>query len=82
MKSVHIVAAGHSAGQDLAVLSNCHHVILSLGTYGWFAAYLSSRQAGSSIVYHKDEFVLEHNINRGKVNILDYFPPSWVAISQ
>ena len=60
---------------DFMVLKNCDHMILSLGTFGWMAAYLQSGE----VVYYSDEMVMEHRINKNKFNPEDYFPPEWIG---
>jgi galactoside 2-L-fucosyltransferase 1/2 len=66
----------HTAPVDMAILSLCHHVIISRGSFGWWAAYLT----GSTAVYFKDAFVMEHPENLGKVKLDDHYPPTWVGI--
>jgi len=39
----------HSAEEDLAILSSCNHTIMTVGTYGWWAAYL----AGGLTIYYR-----------------------------
>jgi galactoside 2-L-fucosyltransferase 1/2 len=41
---------GHSAGEELALLASCDHVLMSTGTYGWWAAWL----AKGTTVYYAD----------------------------
>ena len=49
-KNVYVLPVG-SAGEDLATLSFCHHVIMSVGSYGRWAGWLA---AGEVIFYTKD----------------------------
>jgi galactoside 2-L-fucosyltransferase 1/2 len=60
---------------DLAVLAQCRHSIITVGTFGWWAAWL----ANGTTVYMKDwprigSVLYQH------VNHADYFPPHWVAL--
>lgn len=66
----------HTAPVDMAILSLCHHVIISRGSFGWWAAYLT----GSAAVYFKDAFVMEHPENLGKVKLDDHYPPTWIGL--
>lgn len=72
-----VIVRNHTAPVDMALLSLCHHVIMSRGTFGWWAAYLS----GSKAVYYKDAFVLEHPENLGRVNLDDHYPANWIGLS-
>ena len=60
---------------DMAVLSLCDAVVLSVGTFGWWGGYLS----GGEVVYTEDEFDMEHAINTGSVTKDDYYLPEWKA---
>jgi len=33
---------GDDAAEDMALLAACDHIILSLGTFGWWAAWLGA----------------------------------------
>jgi len=65
-----------SAGKDLAVVASCEHVIMSTGTYGWWAAWL----ARGVTIYYADwprngsalADMFEHE---------DYFPPTWIGMT-
>jgi hypothetical protein len=65
-----------SAALDMAILSQCHHVVMSRGSFGWWAAYLTASKA----IYYKDMFVLDHTENLGKVKLEDHYPPHWVGL--
>ena len=68
-------SVGRSAGADLAILSNCDHVIMSTGTYGWWAAWL----ANGTSVYYQDwprvNSTLYEEFERE-----DFFPPNWIPM--
>lgn len=71
-----IFPTGHSSGQDLAILSFCDHVIMSTGTFGWWAAWLAK---GTTIYY-------THWPRKGsplskQFKHKDYFPPLWIAMT-
>jgi len=68
--------APHSAGEDLAILSSCQHVIISTGSYGWWAAWLAR---GTTIYYAdwpKNGSTLAKMFRRE-----DYFPPTWIDMT-
>lgn len=60
---------------DLAVLSLCDHVIISTGSYGWWAGWL----AGGETVYYK-HWPRRGSVLEQKVNPNEYFPPHWIAM--
>ena len=76
-EGVRLISEEHTAAQDMAILSSCDHVILSLGTFGWWSGLLS----GGEVVYNGDEFAMHHRINKGNVVKEDYYPPDWVEMS-
>jgi len=68
-------SVGNSAGLDLAILSLCDHLIVSVGSFGWWAAWLSN---GTSIYYDKwprPLSQLEYQVEKQ-----DYFPTHWIGM--
>ena len=61
------------------MLASCDHVIMTVGTYGWWGAYL----AGGDVVYYWDREQCLHDpplpveIKRPQ----DFFLPSWVPLT-
>ena len=72
-----VITHSKSAPEDLAILGACDGVIMSLGTFSWWGAWLCN----GPVVYYKNEFVMSDPINRGRVRKSDYYPPKWVALS-
>lgn len=62
---------------DLAIMSHCDHVILSVGSFGWWGAWLGMAE---DVVYNQQAIVLEHPTNRGQVRLEDYYPKMWKAL--
>ena len=62
---------------DLAILTKCDHMIMTTGTFGWWAAWL----AGGHVVYYsqypRKHSRLERTFSKDKT---DYFPPEWIRI--
>ena len=71
--SVVVVEGGHAAELDMAILARCDHAIVSVGTFGWWIAWLT----GGEVVYFADEFIMEHPFVQGNVRKEDYYPPEW-----
>ena len=66
---------GHDAGFDFAVLSLCDGVIMSTGTYGWWAGWLANK---TTIYYSNWPRVSSYLYRRFKRE--DFFPPNWIPI--
>ena len=67
---------GRSGHVDLAILSRCDHVIISVGSFGWWGAWLAN---GTTIYYAnwpKSGSQLDRCVNK-----YDYFPPRWIAMT-
>ena len=67
-----VFSVRHDAGEDLAILSRCDHMIVTVGTYGWWGAWL----AGGDVVYFKDW----PRPNSGYASSMvkeDYYPQGW-----
>tara|TARA_Y100000389_G_scaffold138216_2_gene135915 strand:- start:3881 stop:7276 length:3396 start_codon:yes stop_codon:yes gene_type:complete len=77
---VFIVSEQNDAVIDMAILSACDHIILSVGTFGWWAAFLGADAKGGTVLYYDSEFVMEHKINRGNVVLEDFYPHKWIAM--
>jgi len=68
------------AHQDFILMSVCDGVILSVGTFGWWAGYFSS-QYGGEVVHFKNNFNMTRAvIMKQKVVEEDHFPPTWIGI--
>ena len=72
-----VYSEGHSPETDLAILSLCDHVIMSTGSFSWWAAWL----AGGMVVYYDDwprpVSQLDYQVTKS-----DYFYPAWIPISE
>lgn len=49
----YITPNSFNPAQDMALLTLCHHVIITVGTYGWWGAYLLQNQTGEVITDSK-----------------------------
>ena len=69
------LSESNSEALDMCVLSRCDHVIMSVGTFSWWAAWL----AGGVTVYYdlwpKTDTWLGNNVRHS-----DYFLPSWIPL--
>lgn len=66
--------------EDLVALARCDSIILSVGTFGWWAAFLGPHMRRGTVIYYRDEWNLQHRINMpNRVVTTDYYPPYWLA---
>ena len=72
---------GQDAIFDFAVLMSCDGMILSSGTFGWWAAWLGPHQRKGDVLYFGEVFDMNHKKNKGLVNKEDYYPPTWREIA-
>ena len=70
-----IYSSEFSADEDLALLASCDHVIISAGTFSWWAGWLAN---GTTIYYElhpKPNSRLYFNFHKD-----DYYPPYWIPM--
>ena len=76
IKGEHVVySEGHSSVVDMAILSSCDHVIMSVGTYGWWSAWLAN---GETIYY--DNWPAPLSWLDDTTNKKDLFPSWWIPM--
>ena len=63
----------------MAILAGCDYNVVTVGTFGWWAAFLGGDAKGGKVLYYDSEFVMKHQVNDGNVFSEDSYPPSWVA---
>ena len=76
VRSVEFSTASRRPEVDLAILSSCDHVIMTVGTFGWWAAFL----AGGTTVYYKD-FPDPGSPLAVEFRSTDFYYPSWIGLS-
>ena len=69
------VSAGRSAVEDMALLSACNDTIASMGTYSWWAAFLTPGRK----IYFRDALV-NGSLMDWEYPVNDTFPSSWIAL--
>jgi galactoside 2-L-fucosyltransferase 1/2 len=73
-----LLAKRHTDVVDLALLSACDHVIMTVGTFGWWAGFLS----GGQVVYFKDFPAPHSSLARAfSKDKKDYFLSEWIGLS-
>jgi galactoside 2-L-fucosyltransferase 1/2 len=61
--------------QDLSLLSETNHTIMTVGTYGWWGAWL----AGGEVLYYKD-YPLQGSSIDANLEPMDYFEKEWIGL--
>jgi galactoside 2-L-fucosyltransferase 1/2 len=75
-QNVTVIPTNIDAFVSMAILRYCDHMILSLGTFGWWAAYLG----GGDAVYWNHAFDMNHSKHKGKIALEDYYLPHWIGL--
>lgn len=70
-----VFSENRDAAHDMALLSACNHSIITVGTYGWWSAYL----AGGRTVYYKN-FPASGTHIANVFDKNDYYPPEWIGM--
>ena len=69
--------SGNSWAVDMAILTQCDHSIISTGTYGWWAAYLTC----GTVVHYKHVAREGSGIRRQfSQDLQDYLYPGWISM--
>ena len=73
------VLSSHDPAFDMAVISQCRHKIISIGTFGWWGAYLSDpgHNRSNAVIYPMPQ--LERGAGGGFTEA-DYFPAHWTRL--
>ncbi|CAC5409100.1 FUT1_2 [Mytilus coruscus] len=62
---------------DMCALSQCNHTIITVGTFGWWAAWLSN----GTTVYYKNVAVQNSKLRQYfSKDMLDFFPSQWIGL--
>ena len=64
-----------SPAEDMSILAACPHMILSVGTFSWWAAFFS-RDSGIKIFYSERN----KEIDAGSRSFEDFYPSGWVGM--
>ena len=67
-----LIVEGFSPAQDMALLAACQHVIISIGTFGWWGAFLR-KSPGITLYYQQ--------VPSGGTDYAAYFPAAWTPIA-
>jgi galactoside 2-L-fucosyltransferase 1/2 len=76
---MHVLSSRDDPAFDMAVISQCKHKIISIGTFGWWGAFLADTggNRSSAVIYPVPQ--MPRKLEAG-FNNEDYFPPHWTSI--
>lgn len=77
---VRVVTEKHKPVVDMAILAGCNHMVMTVGTFGFWGAFLGANAKGGEVVYYDSQFKMVHPTNKGNVVLEDYYPEGWVAM--
>ena len=67
-----------SANEDFVLMCNCDHMIMTVGTFGFWGAWFTSWRGGT-IMYYEHVFSKTSHIKVKSFSRHDWFPPHWLA---
>jgi hypothetical protein len=69
-------SSGHSPAQDLAILSNCKHLVMSVGTFGWWGLLQQQKRRLNLYFSKRDD-----DWEKQKLVAADYYLPQWLGVT-
>jgi galactoside 2-L-fucosyltransferase 1/2 len=70
---------GKEPSEDMASLMECQHLVISAGTFGWWAAWLGPYSRGGEVVFFSGHFRVSSK-KQGEVDEAVYFPADWIPM--
>ncbi|XP_036358881.1 galactoside alpha-(1,2)-fucosyltransferase 2 isoform X2 [Octopus sinensis] len=68
---------GNSAGEDMAILSSCEHLISSVGSYSWWSGFLCR----GNVTYYFPPARENSGLRKAySADYMDYFQPKWIRL--
>ena len=70
-----LLPSSRKVGEDMAIIASCDHTIVSVGSYGWWGAWLAN---GTTVYYNN--WPRPKSRCRFWLTDADYFPAHWIPI--
>ena len=67
-----------SQNEDFVLMCNCDHMIMTVGTFGFWGAWFTSWRGGI-VMYYEHVFSKTSLIKVKSFSRHDWFPPHWLA---
>lgn len=74
-EDVHVVG-GNSPALDMAILTQTNHTIMTVGTFGWWIAFLTN----GTTIYYKYPFVEGTGFSKQFKTLDQHFYPGWIPM--
>ena len=65
------------AFEDFVLMSNCDDMVMTVGTFGWWASWLTSQRGGTAM-YYNHPFITGSELDK-YLDRKDHFPADWIA---
>ena len=62
--------------EDFVLMSSCDDIIMTVGTFGWWASWLTSHRGGT-VMYYTHPFVTSSELDKS-LDRKDFFPAEWI----
>ena len=69
-----------SAVNDFILLLQCDHMIMTVGTFGWWPAWFTS-QKGGAVLYYRQPFTRNTSLFN-EFTLHDHFPDEWLGYNE
>jgi len=70
-----VYSIGHSPAVDMAIASLCDHAIITIGSYGWWAAWFANGITITQENFPRNGSTLAKRLHRD-----DYYKPDWIGL--
>jgi len=70
-----VYSSGHSPIEDMAIASLCDHAIMTIGTYGWWAAWFAN-----GVTITQRNLPLNGSALSKRLHRADHYKPQWIGL--
>ena len=70
-----VISEGNSPAQDMSINAACKHMIMSVGTFGWWGAYL--KRTNGTVIY----WIVPFNVNVENHDSAQFYLPEWIPVA-
>ena len=74
------ILEGYTPSESMSILAACRHIIMSGGTFGWWANFLKIEQ-GYTFYYNKPLKIESNTLAQQGCDPEDHFPSEWIPLS-
>ena len=74
------ILEGYTPAQCMSILAACKHIIMSVGTFGWWSSFLRIEK-GYTFYYDKPYKTESNSVAKQGYDPEDHFPANWIPLS-